>query len=132
MSTYRLFMVSATVLIRDRDTKFTASFDEVNRSEGIRVIKTPIRSPRANAYAERWVRTVKMECLDWLLIFGCRHLERILHEYARHYNGQRPHRGINLQVPVPGDGVGATPPTYKVRRHDVLGGLIHEYYPVAA
>jgi len=114
-------------LIRDRDTKFTATFDEVLRSEGIRVIKTPIRSPRANAYAERWVRTVRTECLDWLLIFGRRHLERILREYSRHYNGQRPHRGINLQVPVPGDGVSSPPPTFQARRHDVLGGLIHEY-----
>jgi transposase InsO family protein len=123
---------SIKFFIRDRDTKFTASFDEVFRSEGIRVIKTPIRSPRANAYAERWVRTVRTECLDWLLIFGQRHLERVLREYVRHYNRQRPHRGIQLQVPSHGDGVGATPPIYKVRRHDVLGDLIHEYYPVAA
>jgi transposase InsO family protein len=123
---------SIKFLIRDRDTKFTTTFEEVFRSEGIRVIKTPIRSPRANAYAEHWVRTVRTECLDWLLIVGHRHLERILREYARHYNGQRPHRGIQLQVPVPGDGVSATPPTYQVRRHDVLGGLIHEYRPMAA
>jgi len=123
---------SIKFLIRDRDSKFTATFDEVFRSEGIRVIKTPVRSPRANAYAERWVRTVRTECLDWLLIVGHRHLERILREYACHYNGQRPHRGIQLQVPVPGDGASATHPTYKVRRHDVLGGLIHEYRPMAA
>jgi len=123
---------SIKFLIRDRDSKFTATFDEVFRSEGIRVIKTPVRSPRANAYAERWVRTVRTECLDWLLIVGHRHLQRILREYACHYNGQRPHRGIQLQVPVPGDGVSATLPTYKVRRHDVLGGLIHEYRPMAA
>jgi transposase InsO family protein len=114
--------------------KFAAAttFDEVFRSEGIRVIKTPIRSPRANAYAERWVRTVRTECLDWSLIFGRRHLERILREYACHYNGQRPHRGIQLQVPIHGDGVSATPPTFQARRRDVLGGLIHEYYPLAA
>ena len=123
---------SVKFLIRDRDTKFTASFDEVFRSEGIRVIETPIRSPRANAYAERWVRTVRTECLDWLLIVGQGHLERVLREYVRHYNGQRPHRGINLQVPVPDDGVSATPPTFQARRQDVLGGLIREYYPVAA
>jgi transposase InsO family protein len=123
---------SVKFLIRDRDTKFTTTFDGVFRSEGIRVIKTPIRSPRTNAYAERWVRTVRTECLDWLLIVGQRHLERVLREYVRHYNGQRPHRGIQLQVPVPDDGVSATPPTYRVRRHDVLGGLIHEYRPMAA
>jgi putative transposase len=123
---------SVKFLIRDRDTKFTATFDEVSRSEGIRVIKTPIRSPRANAFAERWVRTVRTECLDWMLILGRRHLERILREYACHYNRQRPHRGIQLQSPVRFDGVSATPPTFQARRHDVLGGLIHEYYPVAA
>jgi putative transposase len=119
-------------LIRDRDTKFTATFDEVFRSEGIRVIKTPIRSPRANAFAERWVRTVRTECLDWLLVLGHRHLERVLSEYVHHYNEQRPHRGIDLQVPVPGEGLNITTPLQVVHRHDVLGGLIHEYHPVAA
>ena len=92
---------SIKFLIRDRDTKFTASFDEVFRSEGIRVIKTPVRSPRANAYAERWVRTVRTECLDWVLILGRRHLERVLRQYVSHYNQQRPHRGIDLGVPMP-------------------------------
>ena len=116
---------------RDRDTKCTTSFDEVFRSEGIRVIKTPVRSPRATAYAERWVRTVRTECLDWLLILGHGHLERVLRQYVCHYNRQRPHRGIDLEVPA-GE-VGCTPPTlHRVDRHDVLGGLIHEYCPVAA
>jgi len=119
-------------LIRDRDTKFTASFDEVLRSEGIRVIKPPVRSPRANAYAERWVRTVRTECLDSILILGRRHLERALRQYVNHYNRQRPHRGIDLQVPVPGNCTVATPPLLDINRHDVLGGLIHEYHPVAA
>ena len=77
---------SIKFLIRDRDTKFTASFDEVFRSEGIRVINTPVRSPRANAYAERWVRTVRTECLDRMLILGGGQLERVLHEYVGHYN----------------------------------------------
>jgi len=119
---------SIKFFIRDRDSKSTTGFDEVFRSEGIRVIKTPIRSPRANTYAERWVRTVRAECFDWLLIFGQRHLERILRECARHYNKQRLHRGIQLQVPVPADGVGATPPAYSVRRLNPLGGLNHEYF----
>ncbi len=72
-------------LIHDRDSKFTASFDEVFRSEGISVIHTPIRAPQANAYAERFVRTVRTECLDWLLILGRRHLERVLRAYTMHY-----------------------------------------------
>ena len=96
---------SIKFLIRDRDTKFTASFDEVFRSEGIRVIKTPVRSPRANAYAERWVRTVRTECLDWMLVLGRRHLERVLREYVRHYNQQRPAPRDRPRVPVPAGAV---------------------------
>jgi transposase InsO family protein len=119
-------------LIRDRDAKFSTSFDEVLRSEGIRVIKTPVRSPRANAFAERWVRTVRSECLDWVLVLSHGHLERVLRTYVSHYNRQRPHRGIDLGVPVPGSAVTAAPPSLHVDRHDVLGGLIHEYRPVAA
>ena len=122
---------SIQFLIQDRDTKFTVSFDEVLRSEGIRVIKTSVRSPRANACAERWVRTVGTECLDSILILGRRHLERTLRQYVNHYNGQRPHRGIDLQVPVPGNCTIATPRLLDIDRHDVLGGLIHEYHPVA-
>ena len=123
---------SINFLIRDRDTKFTASFDEVFASEGIRVIKTPVRSPRANAYAERWVRTVRTECLDWVLILGRRHMEGILRQYVTHYNQRRPHRGIDLEVPVASSGIAATPPSLRLRRHGVLGGLIHEYYSEAA
>jgi transposase InsO family protein len=118
--------------VRDRDTKFTASFDEVSRSDGVRVIRTPIRSPRANAHAEHWVRTVRNEYLDHMLILGRRHLERVLREYATHYNRQRPHRGIDLGVPVPDSGMTSIPPSLDVHCHDVLGGLIHECYPVAA
>jgi transposase InsO family protein len=118
-------------LIRDRDTKFTASFDEVFRSEGAEVIKAPVRAPRANALAERFVRTVRTECLDWTLVLGRRHLEAVLREYIRHYNEQRPHRGLDLGVPAGG----AAPKGragFEVQRHDVLGGLIHEYRAVAA
>jgi len=123
---------SIKFLIRDRDTKFTASFDEVFRTEGIRPIKIPVRSPRANAHAERWVRTVRTECLDRMLILGQGHLERVLREYVGHYNRQRPHRGIDLGVPAPASTVKIPPPSVDVVRHDVLGGLIHEYHPVAA
>jgi transposase InsO family protein len=118
-------------LIRDRDAKFTASFDKVFDSKGIRVIRTPVRSPRANA-AERWVRTVRTECLDWILVLGRRHLQGILPDYVRHYNRHRPHRGLDLGMPVPGHNTVVTPPSFGVDRHDVLGGLIHEYFPQAA
>jgi putative transposase len=111
-------------LVRDRDTKFTSSFDTVLASIGIEAIKTPVRSPRANAYAERFVRTVREDCLNHFLIFDRRHLESVLAEYVRHYNRARPHRGLDLDPPQPriaGDRTGT------VRRRDVLGGLIHEY-----
>ena len=87
-------------LVRDRDAKFVGPFDEVMRSIGARVILTPVRSPRANAFAERFVRTARSECLDWLLIRGERHLDRVLREFVEHYNNERPHRGIDLEVPV--------------------------------
>jgi putative transposase len=112
-------------LIRDRDTKFTASFDTVLASIGIETIRTPVASPRANAFAERFVRTVRQDCLDHLLIVSHRHLEALLAEYVRHYNEARPHRGLQLVPPLP------RPPTSaadgKVIRYDVLGGIIHEY-----
>jgi transposase InsO family protein len=115
-------------LLRDRDTKFSGSFDAVLRAEGVRVIRTPIRSPRANAFAERFVRTVRRECLDHVLIYGRRHLERVLGAYVAHYVAERPHRGLNLAVPAgirPAQVPDATPTL--VERRDVLGGLIHEY-----
>ena len=116
-------------LIRDRDGKFAAAFDAVFAGAGIQVLKTPPQAPKANAYAERWVRTVRTECLDWILIWNRRHLERVLTDYIRHYNKARPHRGINLEVPVPRT---EPPPagideTATIRRVDVLGGLVHEY-----
>jgi Integrase core domain len=87
-------------LIRDRDSKFTTSFDEVLRSEGIRVIKAPVRAPRARAHAERWVESLRRECLDRLLILGGRHLERFVDVYAQHYNGHRPHRSLDQRPPL--------------------------------
>jgi putative transposase len=125
---------SIRVLLRDHDAKFTRSFDDAFSSEGGQVIQTPIRAPKANAYAERWVQTVRSECLDWTLVLGRRHLLRLLRAYVRHYNQQRPHRGLALAVPdVPEHdqhSMPVRPP--EVRRRDVLGGLIHEYHRVAA
>ena len=100
-------------------------------SEGIRVIHTPIRAPQANAYAECFVRTVRAECLDWLLILGRRHLERVLGIYTAHYNSERPHRGLALLSPE--SATAPSPPNAgEIARRDRLGGLIHEYHRVAA
>jgi putative transposase len=121
---------SRQFLIRDRDTKFTGVFDAVFRTEGIRVIKTPVRAPQANAYAERWIGSVRRECLDWILIFGRRHLDHVLGEYLDRYNSHRPHRGLDLGIPeARGDEPDTISPSplQRVRRRDRLGGLIHEY-----
>jgi len=118
--------------LRDHDAKFTSSFDEVFRSEGAQVLRTPIRAPKANAYAERWVQTVRAECLDWTLVLGRRHLLRILGAYVRHYNQQRPHRGLALAVPQPQEPSSTLHSPGMVGRRDLLGGLIHEYHTVAA
>ena len=118
-----------TLLVRDRDAKFVASFDTVFAADSVRVVKTPVRAPRANAYAERWVRSVRAECLDWILIWNRRHLERVLSASVDHYNRARPHRGIDLEIPAAPD---KTPPrTGPIERTDVLGGLIHEYQRAA-
>jgi putative transposase len=115
-------------LIRDRDTKFTAAFDEVFRAEGLAVIRTPIRAPQANAYAERFVGTIRRECLDWILIRGRRHLTAVLDTYVEHYNTHRPHRGLALTSPNPRAQAPPTSPALdRVRRRDLIGGLIHEY-----
>ena len=116
-------------LIRDRDSKFTRDFDAVFASEGIQIIKTPVRAPKANAIAERFVRTVRAECLDWLLIMNRRHLERVLRVFADHYNSHRPHRSLDLKPPDPAARQLQIlhSPTALVERRDRLGGLIHEY-----
>ncbi len=113
-------------LIHDRDAKFSYAFDEVFRGEGIKVIRTPVQAPNANAHAERWVRTLRADCLDRILILGRRHLEHVLHIYRNHYNEHRPHRALRLQPPESRD---PTPlhATDRLRRRDLLGGLIHEY-----
>jgi transposase InsO family protein len=119
--------------IRDRDAKFTRSFDDVWRSIGAQVRRTPARAPHANAHAERWVGTVRRECLDHLLIVGPRHLARVLSAFVEHYNGHRPHRTLQLVPPQPRhQPAEGRPSTCKrIVRRDVVGGLIHEYDLVA-
>jgi transposase InsO family protein len=116
-------------LIHDRDSKFTHDFDTVFLSEGIEIIRTPVRAPKANAIAERFVRTVRSECLDWLLIVNRRHLERVLRVFVDHYNSHRPHRSLNLAPPDPTarNVVVLRPSAAIVERRDRLGGLLHEY-----
>jgi putative transposase len=124
-------LANVRFLVHDRDAKFSGPFDEIIRCEGVRVIKTPIRAPRANAVAERWVRTVRNECLDQLLVFGRRHLERVLRGYLAHFNAERPHRSLQL-VPPAGAPRSRGSPSGEIRRRDVVGGLIHEYDAAAA
>ena len=114
-------------LVRDRDAKFVGPFDEVLRSTGCRIIKTPVRAPQANAFAERFVLTARTECLDWLLIRSERHLDRVLRDFVQHYNNERPHRGINLEVPVPYSTDHQFNGIANIKRNDRFGGLIHEY-----
>jgi putative transposase len=116
-------------LLRDRDAKSSCSFNDVFRAEGAQVLVTPVRAPKANAYAERWVRTVRAECLDWLLVLGRTHLEQVLRVYAEHDNAHRPHRALRLEPPFQQAGltaIGEDQPA-RVHRRDLLGGLLHEY-----
>jgi len=113
-------------LVRDRAGQFTASFDAVLADAGIEVVKIPPRSPRANAYAERFVLTARTEVTDRMLIFGQRHLRTILAEYETHYNGRRPHRSRQLRPPQPDHPV-ADLAKERIQRRPVLGGLINEY-----
>jgi len=124
--------VPAFFLIRDRDGKYSGSFDEAFRTEGAQVILTPIRSPKANAFAERCVKTLRSEVLDWTLILGRRHLDRVLRSYACHYNAQRPHRGLGLRTPDSRYDVDPVESVPKIERRDLVGSLIHEYHAVAA
>jgi putative transposase len=116
-------------LVRDRNTKFCRGFDDVVRAEGAEVLVTPVQTPNANAYAERWIRTVRAECLDWLLIVSRGHLEQVLRIYVRHYNQHRPHRALGLEPPSPSAGLTLVgdPRRDRVRRRDLLGGLVREY-----
>ena len=123
-------------LIHDRDAKFPRAFDALLESDRIKVIRTPVQAPNANAHMERWVGTVRRECLDRLLIVGRRQLEHILRVYVRHYNRQRPHRALDLKPPDSRihspTATAATQHALQVCRRDLLGGLIHEYERAAA
>jgi putative transposase len=118
-------------LLRDRDAKFTAAFDTVVAAEGIQVLRTPVRAPRANACAERWVGTVRREVLDRMLILGCRQLRSVLADYADHYNGHRPHRALGQAPPLGPAEPPVILPARGIVRRDRLGGLIHEYAQAA-
>ena len=116
-------------LIRDRDAKFTTSFDTVFAADGVEIIRTPYRAPKANAFAERWIRSARAEVLDRVLIVNEAHLRRVMKEYIEHYNTARPHQGIEQRCPIP---IESARRDGTVKRRDVLGGLIHEYSREAA
>jgi transposase InsO family protein len=117
-------------LIHDRDSKFPAAFDTVFTSRDVTIIRTPVRAPNANAYAERWIRSVREECLDNILILGERHLQRVLTAYLDYYNHVRPHQGLEQQCPVPlGQSRARDGP---IERRDILGGVLHDYFRRAA
>ena len=113
-------------LIRDRDSKFTAVFDDVFAGKGMRIIKTPVQSPKANSFAERFAGTLRRECLDHLLIHGERHLQRVLAEYVRHYNEHRPHQSRDQRPPLHEAGH-PVDVTGRIKRTHVVHGLISEY-----
>ena len=117
-------------MIRDRDAKFTAMFDEVFRAEGIRIVLTAPQAPRKNAIMARWIGSVRRELLDRILITNAHHLRKVLIEYESHFNSHRPHRALNNASPLRAlpDPVDAD---IKVIRRDRLGGLLHEYTQVA-
>jgi putative transposase len=118
-------------LLHDRDSKFGGGFDQILRSEGMTIVRTPVRAPNANAYAERWIGTLRRECLDRILIVNRRQLEHVLRVYAAHYNRHRPHRSLSLQPPDESASAAARAPARRIRKHELLGGLINEYEAAA-
>jgi putative transposase len=120
-------------VLRDHDAKFSGSFDDVFCAEGAEVLVTPVQAPNANSHAERWIRTVRAECLDWLLIVGRGHLEQVLRVYVQHDNAHRAHRALGLQPPDPAVGLTLTGKDQpdRIYRRDLLGGLVHEYRQAA-
>jgi putative transposase len=115
--------------LSEDDKKYTKAFDMVFRSEGLKVIRTPYRAQNANAYVERWVRTVREECLNKMLIVSQAHLRRVMAEFVTYHNTARPHQGLGQQIPLPRQ---SPPGSEPVHCHDVLGGIIHDYYCKAA
>jgi putative transposase len=118
-------------LLHDRDSKFCFDFDTVFRSEGMRIIRTPVRAPNANAHAERWVGTLRRECLDRVLILNRRHLDHVLRHYVAHYNRHRPHRSLSLEPPQERPVASASAPSPRIDRRELIGGLINEYHVAA-
>jgi transposase InsO family protein len=126
--TFQTLSQSPRFLSHDRDSKFTPQFDAGFRSDGLRVVRTPVCAPNANAYAERWVRSIRHECLNQLIILNEAHLKQVLREYSRYYNHRRPHQGLHQHIPEPleeGEKKG------QIRCRDVLGGIFHDYEWVA-
>ncbi len=111
-------------LIHDNDSSFSQAFDAVFESEGLRVIHTPFQAPNANSFAERWILSARLECLDLILIFNATHLQCVLKEYIHYYNTARPHQGIGQQSPIPY----STPSSGTIQRKNILGGIIHDYF----
>ncbi|MGO8860242.1 MAG: integrase core domain-containing protein [Acidimicrobiales bacterium] len=116
-------------LVQDRDKRFSPSFDEVFRAEGIEILRTPWLAQKANAYAERFIRTVRTECLDRILVLGERHLRSVLEIYIEHYNGERPHRRLDLQPPDGPKKASALTADDSVQRRDLLGGFASRISP---
>jgi putative transposase len=130
------FLVTFDGRGRAYSNKFTDIFNAAFASENIHILRTPVRAPRANAIAERWIGTVRRELLDWMLITNRRHLERVLVAYVAHFNDHRPHRALNQAAPLRSLPPPASPlqphlRQSRLRRRDLLGGLIHEYAQVA-